>query len=66
MPATSGEVEGYFEHLQQVLEGSGFLDPEQPGLIMQRLRRLYLRSELSHNEVNILRGMLSAVQKSRG
>lgn len=65
MPAASGEVEGYFEHLRRVLEGSGFLNPQQPGLIMQRLRRLYLRSELTRNEVNILRGMLSAVETRR-
>jgi len=62
-PTTSAEVEGYFEHLQQVLETTGFLDPRQPGLTMQRLRRLYLRSELSLNEINILRGMLSTIQK---
>ena len=65
LPATSGELEGYFEHLQRVLEQSGFLDPQQPGLIMQRLRRLYLRSEMTRNEINILRGMLTAVQKQR-
>jgi TrmH family RNA methyltransferase len=65
MPASSGEMEGYFEHLQQVLESSGFLDPQQPGLIMQRLRRLYLRSEMTRNEINILRGVLSAVQSRR-
>ena len=65
LPATSGELEGYFEHLQTVLKQSGFLDPQQPGLIMQRLRRLYLRNELTRNEINILRGMLTAVQKQR-
>ena len=65
MPATSAEVEGYIGHLQQVLESSGFLDPANPGLIMQRMRRLYLRSELTRNEVNILRGILSAVGKRR-
>ena len=63
LAATSAELEGYFQHLQQVLETTGFLDPRQPGLAMQRLRRLYLRSDLSLNEVNILRGMLSAIQK---
>lgn len=63
LPATSAEVEGYFEHLQQSLEQSGFINPEQPGLIMQRLRRLYLRSELSRNEVNILRGIITSTQK---
>lgn len=62
-PATSAEVEGYFEHLETVLTASGFLDPRQPGLVMPRLRRLYLRSELTRNEVNILRGMLSALER---
>ncbi len=62
--ASSADVEGYFLHLQQVLLDTGFVDPEQPGMVMQRLRRLYLRSELTRNEVNILRGMLSAVQKT--
>ncbi len=66
LPASSAEIEGYFEHLQKVLEMSGFLNPDQPGLIMQRLRRLYLRSELSRNEINILRGMLTSVEKQRG
>ena len=65
LPASSAEIEGFFQHLQDSLEYSGFLNPRQPGLIMQRLRRLYLRSELTRNEVNILRGMLSAFQKRR-
>ena len=63
LPASSAEVEGYFEHLQKVLLSSEFLDPENPGMIMQRLRRLYLRSEITRNEINILRGMLSAIEK---
>ena len=65
LPASSAEVEGYFEHLQQSLEQSGFINLKQPGLIMQRLRRLYLRSELTRNEVNILRGIITAMQKAR-
>jgi len=64
-PASNDELERYFEHLQRVLENSGFLDRRQPGLIMQRLRRLYLRSELTRNEINILRGMLNAVDSAR-
>ena len=64
--ASSSEVEGYFEHLQQTLENSRFIDPGKPGLVMQRLRRLYLRAQLSRNEVNILRGILTAVGKARG
>ena len=63
--ASSGEFEGYIEHLRQTLDDCGFLNPQQPEMIMQRLRRLYLRSELSHSEINILRGILSAFAKSR-
>jgi TrmH family RNA methyltransferase len=63
LPAPSSEVEGYFEHLQKILLTTGYLDQDQPGLIMQRLRRLYLRSELTRNEINILRGMLTAIEK---
>jgi len=65
LPASSAEVEGYFTHLQQLLEDYDFLDPEQPGTMMKRLRRLYLRSELTHKEINILRGMLTAIEKQR-
>ena len=65
LPASSAELEAYFEHLREVLEATGFYDPDRPGQVLQRLRRLYLRSEPSRNEINILRGMLSAVQKQR-
>jgi tRNA (cytidine32/uridine32-2'-O)-methyltransferase len=61
--ATSKEIEGYFRHLEQVMTTTEFLDPENPGLLMQRLRRLYQRFELSKHEVNILRGILSSVEK---
>jgi tRNA (cytidine32/uridine32-2'-O)-methyltransferase len=64
LPASSAEVERYFEHLQQSLEQSGFINLRQPGLTMQRLRRLYLRNELTRNEVNILRGIITAMQKT--
>jgi tRNA (cytidine32/uridine32-2'-O)-methyltransferase len=61
--ASSEEIEGYFQHLEQVMITTEFLDAENPGLLMQRLRRLYQRLELSKNEVNILRGILSSVEK---
>ena len=61
--ATRQELEGYFEHLEQVITTTQFLDTENPGLLMQRLRRLYHRIELSKSEVSILRGILSSVEK---
>jgi len=61
--ATRHELEGYFEHLEQVITTTQFLDSENPRLLMQRLRRLYHRIELSKSEVNILRGILSSIEK---
>jgi tRNA (cytidine32/uridine32-2'-O)-methyltransferase len=61
--ATSQELEGYFQHLEQVVTATQFLNSKNPGLLMQRLRRIYHRVELSKIEVNILRGILSSVQK---
>ncbi|MCZ6798807.1 MAG: RNA methyltransferase [Gammaproteobacteria bacterium] len=63
--ATSHEIEGYFRHLEQVLTTTQFLDTKNPGLLMQRLRRLYQRLEMTRSEVNILRGILSSVEKYR-
>jgi TrmH family RNA methyltransferase len=63
--ASAAELEGYFEHLQQVLEATGFLDPGNPRQMMKRLRRLYQRVSLTRNEVNILRGILSSLRKFR-
>jgi tRNA (cytidine32/uridine32-2'-O)-methyltransferase len=63
--ASSGEIEDYFDHLRRVLHDLGFINPRHPGITMQRLRRLYLRAQLSRNEVSMLRGILSAVDKSR-
>jgi tRNA (cytidine32/uridine32-2'-O)-methyltransferase len=65
LPASRGEVEGYIDHLRQTLDDCGFLNPQQPEMIMQRLRRLYMRSELTHTEINILRGILSSFGKQR-
>jgi TrmH family RNA methyltransferase len=60
--ATNEELEYFYEHLQAVLTGSGFLDPQNPRLLMRRLRRLFVRAELSRDEVNILRGILTSLE----
>ncbi|MCP3688677.1 MAG: RNA methyltransferase [Gammaproteobacteria bacterium] len=61
--ATGQDIEGYFSHLEQVMLTTEFLDADNPGMLMQRLRRLYQRVDLSKTEVNILRGILSSVEK---
>ena len=64
--ATSGELERFYDHLEQVLMDVQFLDPENPRHLMRRLRRLFIRARPDQNEVNILRGILTAVERSRG
>ena len=61
--ATARELEGYFTHLEQVITATGFLNIKNPGLLMKRLRRLFQRVDLSQTEVNILRGILTSVEK---
>src|SRR2546422_702749 len=45
-PATAGELQGLYEHLEKVLIETGFLDPANPRLLMRRLTRLFGRVAL--------------------
>jgi tRNA (cytidine32/uridine32-2'-O)-methyltransferase len=60
--ATSEEMEHFYEHLEQVLIDSRFLDPKNPRNLMRRLRRLFVRVRPDRNELNILRGILTSVE----
>jgi TrmH family RNA methyltransferase len=62
--APSGDVEHFYAHLHEVLDEIDFED--RTGHLMERLRRLFNRAQLDRNELNILRGVLSAVQGRRG
>ena len=62
--APSGDVEHFYTHLNEVLDEIDFDD--RTGHLMERLRRLFNRAQLDRNELNILRGILSAVQGRRG
>jgi TrmH family RNA methyltransferase len=57
------EMERFYEHLETVLTELDFLDPANPRHLMRRLRRLYNRVRPDRNEMNILRGILTAVQE---
>ena len=56
----------FYEHLERVLLQAGFLNPDNPRNLMRRLRRLFNRTQLDENELNILRGILSAVAPGSG
>jgi RNA methyltransferase, TrmH family, group 1 len=62
-PATHEEIERLFAHAQQTLTNSGFLNPARPKRLMPRLRRLFARAQLEKEEVNILRGILTQMDK---
>jgi TrmH family RNA methyltransferase len=62
--APAGDVEHFYTHLNQVLNDIQFED--KTGHLMERLRRLFNRAQMDRNELNIMRGILSAVQGKRG
>ena len=64
--ATQDEMLHFYRHLEQVLVEIDFLDPSNPRFLMRRLKRLFSRAGPDKNEINILRGILTAVQRSRG
>ncbi|MFI4866278.1 MAG: RNA methyltransferase [Steroidobacterales bacterium] len=64
--ATPSELDRLYQHLATVLEEIEFRDRTQSGdHLMKRIRRLLQRAEPDANEVNILRGILTAVQQRR-
>jgi len=64
-PASFDEIELFVRHLEQSMIDSGFLDPQEPKRLLQRMRRLFARARLEKEEVNILRGILSALGKQQ-
>jgi len=59
------DMEQFYQHLEQVLLATGFLDPANPRHLMRRLRRLFNRARPTENDVLILRGILNSVQGFR-
>lgn len=58
--ATSQELTYFFEHTERLYQSLGFIQNQG---VMQKLKRLYQRADVEKNELNILRGMLTAVEK---
>jgi len=64
--ATHDEVEGLYAHFAAVMTETGFLNPAHPGRLLPKLRRLFSRTRLERDEINILRGILAATQNPTG
>jgi tRNA/rRNA methyltransferase len=65
--ATVQDIEGLYAHLREAAVQSGFHVPETGSKLPERLRRLFSRvPELTREEVNIVRGLLKALQGKKG
>lgn len=62
--ADATAVTGLLAHWQQALTAVGFLDPAAPRKLMPRLNQLFNRAGLTTEEVQILRGIARAMEKS--
>jgi tRNA/rRNA methyltransferase len=57
------EVEGFYAHLEAVMRAAEFYDPATSRRLLPRMRRMFGRIRLEHDEINILRGLLAALQR---
>ncbi len=58
------ELELFYQHLEKVMLETQFISEEQPGQVMNKLRRMFNRARPETQELNILRGVLTAIEKS--
>jgi tRNA (cytidine32/uridine32-2'-O)-methyltransferase len=58
------ELEMFYQHLETVLVNTQFIDRDQPSQVMNKLRRLFSRARPEAQELNIMRGILTAIEKS--
>lgn len=63
-PASGQQIEGLMQHLESVMAASGYIDKANPGHSVTRMRRLFMRQQLDETEVQILRGMLKAIERN--
>ncbi|WP_090546916.1 RNA methyltransferase [Paraburkholderia caballeronis] len=64
--AASEDIERMFVHLENALIALEFLDPANPKKLMSRLRRMFSRSGLEREEVNIVRGIAKHILLLKG
>lgn len=63
--AKQQDLERFYQHLHEVLVELEFLDEDNPRLLDRRLHRLFNRAGLIDSEVQILRGILTAIQRKK-
>lgn len=61
---SSEQMELFYQHLEKTLSDTGFIIRQHPGQVMTKLRRLFNRARPEEQELNILRGILTSIDKS--
>ncbi len=57
------QMDKFYVHLEQTLNETGFIIQQHPGIVMTKLRRLFTRARPEDAELNILRGVLTSIQR---
>ena len=60
---TSAQMENFYQHLESALNHTGFIIKQHPGVVMTKLKRLFTRARPEEAEYNILRGILTSMQR---
>jgi tRNA/rRNA methyltransferase len=63
--ASTAQIEGMYAHLEEALVAIGFLNADNPKKLMPRLKRLFSRTQLETEEVNILRGIARQILRHK-
>lgn len=63
-PASGERIQALMEHWEEALISVKFLDPAHPKKLVPRMRHLLSRSALSNDEVDMLRGVCTAMIKA--
>jgi len=60
---SSEQMENFYQHLEAALQHTGFIIKQHPGVVMTKLKRLFNRARPEDAEYNILRGILTTMQR---
>ncbi len=65
-PASGERVQAMLDHFERALLAVGFLDPRHPKKLVPRMRQMWIRNRLSADEVDMVRGLCTAMIRSAG
>lgn len=59
--ASNKMLNGFFQHMNKVLKDINFIKDDRP-MISRKIHHIFKKADLSEEEINILRGILSAIE----